>query len=54
MGKPENEQDFIPFAAEDIQVYLTRDIWESLEPGTSSLRFAIGGYGRFTLEFDPA
>jgi len=51
MGKPENEQDFIPFMAEDIQVYLAKDIWEGLVPGTSSLRFAIPGYGRFILEF---
>lgn len=43
-----------PLSAEDIQVYLARDIWEGLEPGTDSLRFAISGHGRFILEFDPA
>lgn len=54
MGKPENEEEFILFQADDIQVYLAREIWEKLEPGTKRLRFAIGGYGRFNLEFDPA
>jgi len=53
MGKPENEEDFIPFQADDIQVYLAKDIWDKLEPGAKRLRFAIGGYGRFNLEFDP-
>ena len=53
MGKPENEQDYIHFRAEDIEVYLAKEIWEGLDPKAKDLRFAIPGYGRFYLKFDP-
>ena len=54
MGKPESEQDYIRFVAEDIEVYLSKEIWEGLGPKATELRFAIPGYGRFYLKFDPA
>jgi hypothetical protein len=54
MGKPENEQDYIRFMAEDIEVYLSKEIWEELDPKAAKLRFAIAGYGRFYLKFDSA
>jgi hypothetical protein len=54
MGKPENEQDYIRLMAEDIEVYLSKEIWEGLDPKATELRFAIAGYGRFYLKFDPA
>lgn len=53
MDKPENEQDYIRFMAEDIEVYLSKEIREGLDPETTELRFAIAGYGRFYLKFDP-
>ena len=53
MGKPEDEQDYILFVAEDIEVYLSKEIWEGLDPEARDLRFAIAGYGRFYLQFDP-
>jgi len=28
MGKPENEQDYVHFMAEDIEVYLSKEIWK--------------------------
>jgi len=52
MGKPENEQDYIRFMAEDIEVYLSKEIWEGLDPQATELRFAIAGYGRFYLKFN--
>jgi hypothetical protein len=39
--------------AEAIEVYLSKEIWEGLAPQTTGLRFAIAGYGRFYLKFDP-
>jgi len=54
MGKPENEEDYIHFMAEDIEVYLSKEIWEGLDPKATELRFAIPGYGRFYLKFNPA
>ena len=54
MGKPENEQDYIRFMAEDIEVYLSKETWEELDPKATELRFAIPGYGRFYLKFNPA
>ena len=52
MGKPENEQEYICFMAEDIEVYLSKEIWEGLKPEATELRFAIPGYGRFYLKFE--
>jgi hypothetical protein len=54
MGKPENEQDYIRLIAEDIEIYLSKEIWEELDPKATELRFAIAGYGRFYLKFDNA
>jgi len=53
MDKPENEQDYIRFMAEDIEVYLSKEIWAGLDPQATELRFAIAGYGRFYLKFGP-
>jgi hypothetical protein len=54
MGKPESEQDYLRFMAEDIEVYLSKETWEELDPKATELRFAISGYGRFYVKFDPA
>ena len=35
-------------------MYLARDIWESLAPGTEKLLISIQDYGRFWLWFDDA
>lgn len=53
MGKPDDEQDYVRFMAEDIEVYLSKEIWEGLDPQDTGLRFAIAGYGRFYLKFGP-
>jgi hypothetical protein len=34
-----------------IAVYLTRNIWEGLAPGTEKLLVAVQGYGRFWIRF---
>ena len=54
MGKPESEQDYLRFMVEDIEVYLSKETWEELDPQATELRFAIPGYGRSYLKFDPA
>jgi hypothetical protein len=28
VGKPDDEQDYVRFMAEDIEVYLSKEIWE--------------------------
>ena len=54
MGKPENPEAFVCFQDKDMQVYLARDIWESLPPETDKLLIAIQDYGRFWLWFGDA
>jgi len=34
---------------DDIKIYLAQEIWESLEPDTEKLLFAVEGYGRYWL-----
>ena len=41
MEKPDNPEAFVCFRDEDIQIYLARDIWEQLAPGTEKLLVAI-------------
>jgi hypothetical protein len=36
----------------DIKIYLARDIWENLEPGTEKLLVAVQNWGRFWMRFD--
>ncbi len=49
MDKPDNPEAFVCFQDEDIQIYLARDIWEQLAPGTEKLLVAIQDWGRFWL-----
>jgi len=39
---------------DDIAIYLARNIWEGLEPGTEKLLVAVQNYGRFWLRFGDA
>jgi len=54
MDKPDNPEAFVCFQDEDIQIYLARDIWEQLAPGTEKLLVAIQDWGRFWLWFGDA
>lgn len=49
MGKPDNIDDFIRLDADDITIYISRELLERQEPGTRRLPFYIDGYGRFWL-----
>lgn len=51
MGEPENPEDFVRFAADDLTVYVSRKLLETLKPGAKEMIFYVDGYGRFTLEF---
>jgi len=49
MGEPDDREDFVFLQADDLQIYLSRDIWEKLKPTQSKLLVAVAGYGRFWL-----
>ncbi|MFW6116040.1 MAG: hypothetical protein ACOC7Y_03145 [Chloroflexota bacterium] len=51
MARPDNPEDYVPFEADDLTVYVSRDLLDRQEPGTRRLRFYIGGYGGYWLEF---
>ena len=54
-GKPEHPEAFLGFTVDYIggsgetNVYLAREIWESMEPGTDRLEVLLPGYGQFWL-----
>ncbi|MGQ9466038.1 MAG: hypothetical protein ACUVXE_02245 [Anaerolineae bacterium] len=51
MGEPENPDDFVRFEADDLTVYVSRKLLETLKPGAKEMIFYVDGYGRFALEF---
>ncbi|MBN1890738.1 MAG: hypothetical protein JW850_22275 [Thermoflexales bacterium] len=51
MGKPEQPEEYVRFQDGEIEIYLAKDIFDSLEPGTEKLLFAVQGWGRFWLYF---
>jgi hypothetical protein len=53
MAKPDNPDDYVPFEVDgDVTAYVSRDLLGKQEPGTRRIRFYIGGYGGYWLEFD--
>ncbi len=51
MARPDNPEDYVPFKVDDLTVYVSRDLLDRQKPGTRRLRFYIGGYGGYWLEF---
>jgi hypothetical protein len=52
MAKPDNPEDYVPFeVGDDVIAYVSRDLLHRQKPGTRRLRFYIGGYGGYWLEF---
>ncbi len=49
MGAPDQPDDFVRLQAEDLTIYLARDIWEQIKPGQTKLLLGVFGYGRFWL-----
>ncbi len=57
MGEPENPRDFVPVVVGEWgrrygTVYVARQIWERLRPGSQEFTFYIQDRGRFRLYFD--
>ena len=52
MGKPENQEDFVRFDADEgIILYVAKDILESPAVARGELLVAVQGYGRFRITF---
>jgi len=47
MGEPDNVGNFVRLDADDLTIYVSREIWDSLKPQQSKLLVAVPGYGRF-------
>ena len=41
MGKPEHPEEYVCFQDGDIEIYLSRDVFDKLAPKTEKLLFAI-------------
>jgi hypothetical protein len=54
MGRPDNLEDYVRFDADEIRIYVSRELLNKQEPGTRRLRFYIDGYGRFWLSLKEA
>jgi hypothetical protein len=53
MAKPDNPEDYIAFEVDDdVIAYVSRELLDRQKPGTWRIRFYIGGYGGYWLEFD--
>jgi len=57
MGKPDNPDHYVTiqvgeWARRYGTIYVPREMWESLRPGTQEFTFFIQQRGRFRLEFD--
>ena len=51
MGTPDRPEEYVRLQAEDLTLYLARDIWERLTPG-EALLVGVSGYGRFRLQVE--
>jgi len=49
MGVPENQTEFVRFVADDLTIYVARDLLQKLEPGAEKQPFYLDGYGRFWM-----
>ncbi|RLC93464.1 MAG: hypothetical protein DRI77_11890 [Chloroflexi bacterium] len=50
MGVPENQAEFVRFVADDLTIYVARELLEKLEPGAEKQPFYLDGYGRFWID----
>jgi hypothetical protein len=52
MAKPDNPEDYVCFeVGDEVIAYVSRDLLDRQKPGTRRIRFYIGGYGGYWLEF---
>jgi hypothetical protein len=57
VGKPDNPDGYVTirigeWARRYGTVYVPREMWESLRPGSQEFAFYLQHHGRFRLEFD--
>jgi hypothetical protein len=50
MGAPDHPNEFVRVVAEDLTLFLSRDVLSSLKPRQTRFLVAVGGYGRFWIE----
>lgn len=53
MGEPDNREPFVGLQADDLYIYVSREIWDQLKPRQSKLLVAVAGYGRYWLYLEP-
>ncbi len=53
MGEPDKPERFVRLRADDLLVYVSKDIWGKLKPRQSKLLVAVAGYGRYWLYLEP-
>jgi hypothetical protein len=52
MAKPDDSEEYVPFeVGDDVIAYVARELLDRQKPGTRRMRFYIGGYGGYWLEF---
>jgi hypothetical protein len=52
MAEPDSPEDYVRFKVSGgVAAYLSRELLDRQKPGTQRLRFYIGGYGGYWLEF---
>jgi hypothetical protein len=52
MARPDNPDDYVCFeVGDDVSAYVSRDLLQRQKPDTRRIRFYIGGYGGYWLEF---
>ena len=49
MGAPDDPEGFVQFQADDLTIYVARDLLQKLEPGAEEQPFYLGSYGRFWM-----
>lgn len=50
MDRPDNLEDYVRFDADEITVYISRELLNKQKPGTRKLRFHMDGCGRLWLD----
>lgn len=50
MGAPDDLEGFVQFQADDLTIYVARELLQKLEPGAEKQPFYLDGYGRFWID----
>jgi len=53
MGVPDHPESFARLEADDLVIYVAREIHDSLKPEQFKLLVAVSGYGRYWLHLRP-